>query len=592
MCLNLQRVPNPFKDGRYAFKNGKSVRTSDTLRSMRDFIEVPCGKCTECLNRRYSDLMQRVYVESLTSYVYMVTLTYNDDHIPRMSFSSTQDIEKYSIYFADFKHLQDMFKRIRDEYIFSTRDFRYLAVTEYGTEKMRPHFHLILFVGKKDSDPALYGDILVPSLTALFKKHFSVNVGTRKFPIYEPLFTDVTLFDNGVPRSTFDLHLVKPKDKDGHLSDGDSYLAASAVSSYVLSYVNKINRFEEYISKSFPMFEDLYGSSVMRKLRNLLQCRCSYSHQLGFGFDSDGRKVVPHRDIPTIVSPLLVQRFELYSSLPDDELEFSQAFPELYEQYVTWQDDILSRRVPSYIEDLRTFLLFNFHDVDMFVIALKYHPHLVTAFCSRNHFDSSGCYLLSSDIFSSSSPGSSNFYDSLSYKYISDAVNLSLTSSFKSFVLPILDSRGYKYVPMCSYYKSYFVSDDHTLRLYQKLRVRNYDEYVDLLRSDPDFTRAQVDNSVANYNTDRRIKYYSSVDKNPNLFVSSNKISIFALEGKFLTDRCYEESSASQAVLYPDVPLRSPVVRRYNSLMRLFRRELYPRKKSASVAPTLSLPHH
>ena len=64
---------------------------------------------------------------------YFVTLTYNTEKVPitRNGFMSLHK-----------KDLQDYFKRLRK---ISSLKLKYYAVGEYGSKKMRPHYHLILF---------------------------------------------------------------------------------------------------------------------------------------------------------------------------------------------------------------------------------------------------------------------------------------------------------------------------------------------------------------------------------------------------------------------------------------------------------------
>jgi hypothetical protein len=62
-----------------------------------------------------------------------VTLTYNDEHIKR-SKNNFKNLDK--------KDLQKFFKRLRK---LTDEKIKYYAVGEYGTQTMRPHYHIILF---------------------------------------------------------------------------------------------------------------------------------------------------------------------------------------------------------------------------------------------------------------------------------------------------------------------------------------------------------------------------------------------------------------------------------------------------------------
>lgn len=98
------------------------------------YVNVPCGKCFSCLQRKRSEWMFRLYKELETSSsAYFVTLTYDDLHVPTKN--GRQCVSK--------KDIQKFFKRLR----FNIRPFqiRYFLVSEYGPKTLRPHYHMILF---------------------------------------------------------------------------------------------------------------------------------------------------------------------------------------------------------------------------------------------------------------------------------------------------------------------------------------------------------------------------------------------------------------------------------------------------------------
>lgn len=67
-------------------------------------------------------------------------MTYNDESLPVMTVSSGYDIR-----FADFRDVTNMVKRLRKENSFGRR-FRYFAVSELGSKRCRPHFHLLFLL--------------------------------------------------------------------------------------------------------------------------------------------------------------------------------------------------------------------------------------------------------------------------------------------------------------------------------------------------------------------------------------------------------------------------------------------------------------
>ena len=92
------------------------------------YIQVSCGKCYACLANRRRSWLFRLENENLNClFTLFLTLTYNDDCIPK-----------------DHKlckpHLQKFFKRLAHY-----EDIKYYAIGEYGTDTFRPHYHAVVF---------------------------------------------------------------------------------------------------------------------------------------------------------------------------------------------------------------------------------------------------------------------------------------------------------------------------------------------------------------------------------------------------------------------------------------------------------------
>ena len=152
--------------------------------ALTEFVELPCGQCIECrLNRsrRWADrcMLELGYHDSS----YFITLTYDNEHIPK---NPLYDEETGEVYAENAtlvkKDLQDFMKRLRRAYEYKGYDnkLRFFACGEYGSQTLRPHFHLIVF-GLKLDDLVLYkrnfnGDNLYNSafISKLWKKGFSV----------------------------------------------------------------------------------------------------------------------------------------------------------------------------------------------------------------------------------------------------------------------------------------------------------------------------------------------------------------------------------------------------------------------------------
>lgn len=174
---------------------------------------VPCGRCPSCLRRKRSEWYSRLKIEHRHSdSCYFITLTYKDEYLiypscdPRTgeliyvrgAHSATADAVPLSVQPAVYKpDLQGFFKRLRnyasrsylrdyervrardswdlrqDHYLSGLRKhppkgprpsgpalfikgdypkLRYYAISEYGPQTNRPHYHIILFNFPLDGD--------------------------------------------------------------------------------------------------------------------------------------------------------------------------------------------------------------------------------------------------------------------------------------------------------------------------------------------------------------------------------------------------------------------------------------------------------
>lgn len=120
-----------------------------TIRIDRGFgiesIQVPCGKCLECLVHYQNGWTVRM-VEELRKYGKgcFITLTYRNSAIPKIIDTETGEVN----YSVSKVHLQKWLKRFRVNYerTYGYRpDFKYFATSEYGPRTCRPHYHLLVF---------------------------------------------------------------------------------------------------------------------------------------------------------------------------------------------------------------------------------------------------------------------------------------------------------------------------------------------------------------------------------------------------------------------------------------------------------------
>jgi len=132
-------------------------------------VYLPCGKCAACINRKIQEWTFRLDNERINSAcTYFVTLTYDNYHVP---------INKYGKLTLDKSHVQHFLKKLRydhdndpeygifEDYYFKTNlraeKIKYYAVGEYGTERRRPHYHLVMFNTRKKAiiDNWEYGEV-------------------------------------------------------------------------------------------------------------------------------------------------------------------------------------------------------------------------------------------------------------------------------------------------------------------------------------------------------------------------------------------------------------------------------------------------
>lgn len=97
-------------------------------------VPIPCGKCIGCRMTKAKNWAVRLSCEAkyYLGKTFFITLTYDDFHKPL-------DLTLVKVHIRNF--LKDLRGRTKRQH----RDFRYFYCFEYGTQTLRPHFHIILF---------------------------------------------------------------------------------------------------------------------------------------------------------------------------------------------------------------------------------------------------------------------------------------------------------------------------------------------------------------------------------------------------------------------------------------------------------------
>lgn len=94
-------------------------------------LKVPCGRCMACrVSRREEWILRLTHeLESWSSCIFL-TLTYDDEHLPPNKSLVKRDVQLF-------------LKKLRRA--IHPRKVKYFCTGEYGDEKKRPHYHLIIF---------------------------------------------------------------------------------------------------------------------------------------------------------------------------------------------------------------------------------------------------------------------------------------------------------------------------------------------------------------------------------------------------------------------------------------------------------------
>lgn len=115
-----------------------------------DGIPVPCGKCPECLARRVSGwsfrLMQQ---DKVSQQAHFITLTYATEYLPfsKNGFPTLTKGQQgdLTLFFKRLRQAQQrLYKKLRVP-VELRRNIKYYACGEYGTQRARPHYHVLLF---------------------------------------------------------------------------------------------------------------------------------------------------------------------------------------------------------------------------------------------------------------------------------------------------------------------------------------------------------------------------------------------------------------------------------------------------------------
>lgn len=274
MCDCPVQIVNPnFLSGRRA----RNMRNKDPtyvsrLLPFRDYtfrtIYVPCGRCPSCVALKQSYLIQRVQMEEMVNDLYFCTLTYSNKMI------SSVNVNGYNLLYADVKDIQNMMKRIRNDNLFGS-SFRYIAVSEFGSIRHRPHWHLLFSIPGSPDDTLAVKESRAMKFHDIVLSQWVRNYGSKRVPDYRPLCE----FKCTARGRNYDFHYVNPASTTNGVSD---------VSYYVTKYITKSNDYVDRLKSA--LYYNTPDTDTFTELWNLIRPRMLISK--GFGLSSTPDKSV------------------------------------------------------------------------------------------------------------------------------------------------------------------------------------------------------------------------------------------------------------------------------------------------------------
>lgn len=465
MCLSPVKIYNRFaKTQHLRSELGEVVEVSKHLYSHREYIDVPCGKCAECRSKYIQSLYQRAYVESLSSYVYFITLTYDNNHIPCITLPSGN-----KVYYSNYAHISSMFDRFRKNF---DREYRYLCVNEYGDTNNRPHFHILLFVAKLATDtkstPLHYESFIRENLG----KYFSINVGTRKAPKYERLYTFAYKYVGGILYTNYFVKYIDPITTNSVVTSDHSSVMSKTIR-YLISYVNKGSKLDKLIADEIDVIED---DKLKAKYKACLSCRVRFSKNFGSGFENGHKFELP------IISQRMSQIDHAYNCIInkyDSVEQFKAEHPHLYKKYRLFVDE------PPY---------YMYKDVVEFT--KKCHKNHLIYHLLLLHFDRSKFNTLYRQYFNHTRPYISYYYmflnpakyvkklvksyepeSSISFNFIRKCVNEGIIHSLP--FLAFVDESSQNYYSLCDYFKIRCTTLQDFDDMLYSCGFKDYDDWIE-----------------------------------------------------------------------------------------------------------------
>lgn len=256
-------------------------------------------------------------METFDYHLFFSTLTYSDTFLPLYPISTEEQIP-----YADFHDVDLLVKRIRNDNAF-TRPFKYLAVSERGGKKHRPHFHIMWMIKKFPSDKFTdclnLEKIAFDAVLSRWSRNFST---IKRKPEYIPLTNYQNRFYAGKQHTNYDTHYVNPSLSTNGVSDA---------AFYVLKYMLKPSPFERFL---YASLKSTLPPDEFYKTIKIVRSHCTMSKGIG-NADSPAvvnyiRSCIERSDkslgYPQYFSPDSGQRFPLCRYYRNKFLTLLQAY--------------------------------------------------------------------------------------------------------------------------------------------------------------------------------------------------------------------------------------------------------------------------
>lgn len=286
MCLSPIKIKDPNYKLGYKMLIGDEHKHWQHLRTNTDkygihqgpYMYVPCGHCSQCIAIAQMEMVQRIQMEALNSTIYMGTLTYRNETLPRITTS-----QGYEYRYAQHRDATNMIRRLRDNNAFGI-PFKYLIVSERGSKRARPHFHILLLFKNDDIGPTRMDKWSFENTYkwTLFNEWKRKISGTTRDAKYTNLCEYRESKQGRRIRRTYDFHWVDPRKTDSGITDA---------AFYVLKYMLKSSTHEEKIRQALMLnywdaenFE-IYEQSEAYMLWNTIKSKKEFSLGFGLGID-------------------------------------------------------------------------------------------------------------------------------------------------------------------------------------------------------------------------------------------------------------------------------------------------------------------